>query len=255
MENITAEQLYFSLIGGILPALLWLFFWLREDSQRPEPRGLIMATFVGGMLMVPTAALLQLYAKDGIFAFQNALIYMSPLQNFITTHVQTIIFGAWSTIEETLKLFIAWLIAMRLKEDDEPIDAVIYMITAALGFAALENALFMIQKPEYLLDWSKSYAFITGNIRFIGSSLLHTCASAIVGVSIALAFYKQKKTKIVYGAVGLITAIVLHTLFNLFIIKGSDVITFQVFSLVWLSVVMLMLFFEKIKGINPINKI
>jgi len=255
MTDITAEQIYFCLIGGILPALLWLFFWLHEDKQRPEPRGLIMATFVGGMLMVPVAAQLQDFAKNGLFAFQNALLYGSPLQNLVTTYMQTFIFGAWSGIEEILKLSIAWLIAIRLKEDDEPIDVIIYMITAALGFAALENTLFMIQKPEYLLNWSKSDAFITGNIRFIGSSLLHICASAIIGVSIALAFYKRKKTMILYGAVGLTTAIVLHTVFNLFIIKGSNIITFQVFGVVWLSVVILMLFFEKIKGIKPINTI
>ena len=47
------QTILFALLGGVLPALLWLWFWLKEDKKRPEPRGLILLAFIAGMLTVP----------------------------------------------------------------------------------------------------------------------------------------------------------------------------------------------------------
>src|SRR3990172_4645093 len=41
--------LIFAVFGGILPALFWLWFWLKEDREHPEPRGKIAASFLVGM--------------------------------------------------------------------------------------------------------------------------------------------------------------------------------------------------------------
>ncbi len=39
----------------------------------------------------------------------------------------------------------AFILVLRSQDDDEPIDPSIYMITTALGFAAVENVLFLMQ--------------------------------------------------------------------------------------------------------------
>ena len=36
-QNLTASILFFAIAGGFIPSLLWLWFWLKEDSN-PEPR-------------------------------------------------------------------------------------------------------------------------------------------------------------------------------------------------------------------------
>ena len=54
--------LLLALLGGILPALLWLWYWLKEDAARPEPRGLIMLAFVAGMITVPLVVPLEALA-------------------------------------------------------------------------------------------------------------------------------------------------------------------------------------------------
>ena len=46
---INTDIIFYALLGGILPALIWLAFWLREDYKHPEPRGLILRTFLLGM--------------------------------------------------------------------------------------------------------------------------------------------------------------------------------------------------------------
>jgi len=44
--------LFSAFLIGFLPVLIWLFFWLSEDRQKPEPRSLIFSIFVLGMLSV-----------------------------------------------------------------------------------------------------------------------------------------------------------------------------------------------------------
>ena len=121
------------------------------------------------------------------------------------------------------------------------------MITAALGFAALENTFFILGP---LLDGNLFEGLITGNLRFIGASLLHTVSSAVIGVAIAFSYYKQARLRHDYLIFGIATAIVLHTVFNFFIIQESGVHIFIVFGGVWLAAIILLLLFERIKRIR-----
>ncbi len=213
-----------ALLGGVLPAIFWLWFWLRQDKQKPEPTGLIVRTFIAGMIVVPLALPLQKLAL-GLFTGVSLM-------------------AVWVIIEETLKYAIALLIVLWHKAVDEPIDYIIYMITIALGFAALENALFM-WNPLVAGDISGS--IITGNFRFLGATLLHVLASGAVGVFLAFAFYKNDTIKLLAGTVGLFIAIVLHTLFNLFIMDANGGAILSVFLIVWLLVILLFMIFEKVK--------
>ncbi len=230
--TISVETIFFSLVGGIVPSILWLFFWLKEDKKRPEPRGLIALTFICGMLMVPL-----------VIPFQKLTQIDSN---------GTLTFFIWATLEESLKFAAAYFIAIRRKEDNEPVDGLIYIMTAALGFAALENAIFIFQP---LSSGNVTESLITGNIRFIGASLLHTISSAVIGIALGLSFYKDKFTKLFSVLFALLIAIALHTAFNLFIMKEHSGTTFATFGFVWITIVVLMLFFEKIKKIYPVNKI
>jgi RsiW-degrading membrane proteinase PrsW (M82 family) len=213
-------------VSGLIPALFWLWFWLREDKKNPEPLFLIAATFVAGMSVVPLALPLQKLAME-IYTDANLI-------------------WSWVIIEETLKYALAVAIILWNRAVDEPIDMVIYMITIALGFSALENALFILT-PLTVGDFLNSA--LTGSFRFLGATLLHVLASGTVGVFLAFAFYKSNFMKICYGMIGLCIAIVLHALFNFFIIKGEGTIL-AVFLFVWIGIIMLFLVFEKVKNLE-----
>lgn len=230
--NFTSSSIFFSLLGGVVPSIIWLLFWLREDSKRPEPRGMLMLTFFAGMLTVPL-----------VIPFQHALQVKGDM---------TSTFFVWAAIEEFFKFAAAYLVAIRLKEDNEPVDALIYMMTVALGFAAMENSIFIL-KP--ISEGIFSDGFITGNVRFIGASLLHTLASATIGIALGLSFYKAKSTKVLGVLFALVIATILHTMFNLLIMKEHSGTTFATFGFVWISTVVLMLFFERIKNIYAVNKL
>lgn len=228
---ISTQTLLYALLGGILPALLWLWFWLKEDKKSPEPRGLILLSFVAGMFVVPLVL---------------------PLQKIAATYFMgTTVLILWASAEEILKFLAAWLLVLRRKEMNEPIDAVIYMITVALGFAAFENMLFLLNP---LGDGNILEYILTGNLRFMGAMLLHTLTSATIGIAIALSFYKTKMLKRTYLGIGIILSIILHTLFNFFIILTNGEKLLTIFLFVWAGIIILILFFEKIKKIrNPEN--
>lgn len=214
-------------LGGIIPALIWLLFWLREDRRHPEPRGRIFITFLAGMLSVlavlPLEHLVQEHVGGGLFT----------------------LFLLWAIIEETLKFIFAYFAGLHNRECDEPIDPIIYMITAALGFAALENALFLLTP---IGDGLLAQSIMTGNMRFIGASVLHTLASGIIGVALAFSFYKAKKVKRWFVFIGLILAIALHTFFNFSIIGQTNILS--VFAYIWFGVIVLLIIFEKVKHLR-----
>ncbi|MEK7135501.1 MAG: PrsW family glutamic-type intramembrane protease [Patescibacteria group bacterium] len=220
----------YALAGGILPALIWLFFWLREDSRHPEPDGLILKTFLLGML----AVVLVLPFQKGVETFFPSLAVL-PL--FL-----------WALLEEVFKFGAGYFGGLHSVEDNEPLDPLIYMITAALGFVALENALFIFGP---LLDHNLTQGLITGNLRFIGASLLHVVSSGFIGVALSLSFYQSRSKRIFKVALGLIAAVLFHLVFNLLIVNVEGSGTTAAFTVVWVGVALLLLAFEKIKTIAP----
>lgn len=234
-EAITKETILFALIGGILPALLWLWFWLKED-RHPEPRRIIIYTFLWGMLMVPLALILE-----------RVILVVEEWTGADKTFLGVIILlFLWAFVEEYLKYFAAKKAALTKISFDEPVDAIIYLITAALGFAALENTLFLL---KVIGQDGHFFGFITGNLRFIGATLLHVATSAIVGASMAYAFFhKENMKRNVAG--GLIIATILHFLYNYFIIKSEGVGIFKVFIPLWLIIIVIIFIFEKVKRIK-----
>ena len=70
--------------GGILPALIWLWFWLREDREAPEPRGLIALSFAAGMAVVYFVLPIQKLAVLALPGIMDALDMLGGLWQFIS---------------------------------------------------------------------------------------------------------------------------------------------------------------------------
>ena len=172
-----------------------------------------------------------------------------PFQKGVQIAFPTLIifpFVLWAALEEVFKFVAGYFGGIHSVEDNEPLDPLIYMITAALGFVAVENALFIFS-PIQAEDLSQS--LITGQLRFIGASLLHVVASGIVGVGLSFSFYQSRMQKIVKVTLALLGAIAFHILFNLLIVKVDDIGTTLAFIFVWVGVVALLLAFEKVRSI------
>ena len=224
-QNLTASTLFFAIAGGFIPSLLWLWFWLKEDSH-PEPRTNLIYTFIAGMIVVPIAMI-----------FEYFTLFQAGLAGSFSLLI-------WAFIEETLKYGAARKMAFSRPVFDEPVDAIIYMVTAALGFASLENTLFIIKTFHNSGILS---GLDIGNVRFIGATLLHTASSATVGAFMAFSLRKNRKNLKRNTYIGIVVAGLLHFAFNYLTIKSGGGNILKALIPLWLIIIVIIFVFEKVK--------
>lgn len=248
---LTFKPFVIAIAGGVLPALFWLWFWRREDEKSPEPTGLIALSFVAGIaiayLVIPAQNLI-IATLPAVTQFVNAIALKLSLAMPASQTVQMIL---WAGTEEIGKFVTVFLIAFHSSDFDEPLDAVIYLITAALGFTAIENTLYLLQ--DLSINDGLTVA-INGNLRFMGATVVHIVSSSIVGITVAFSFYYPRIIRFFSITLGLILAILLHAYFNLSIIEVSGIFgTILVFSQFWIAIFIIIIIIHFIKRIKPNN--
>lgn len=222
------------LILTFLPPILWLLFYLRED-RHPEPKFLLLLTFIGGM----ASALVALLAEC-LFVFY---LSGSCRAGISPTFSPLILFLGISFIEEYIKYLPVKYLVIRRPDFDEPVDGMIYMMTSAMGFAALENVLFVL--PMFHENLPASLEIATN--RFLGANLLHALSSGIVGFFLARAWFHPHRHHFI--ALGIIIAAFLHTAFNYLILVREMAAqgTFYLILLLVTMAVMVFIDFERLK--------
>ena len=225
-SELIQNPIAFAIITGLLPSLLWLFFWLRLDRRRGEPFALLFICFIVGAASVLFATLLQGGVRE-LMPDSNARIVV------------------FAGIEEVLKFFVFYMVAYQSDFNDEPIDASIYLITVALGFAALENIFYVIAPAT---QEGLTAGLLTGGFRFFGSTLLHTIASAFIGIFVTLAPRGFKSMGMFLGIAG---AIFLHSTFNFFILKNDSASFLQVYGYLWVAAIINLVILEKLRRLPP----
>lgn len=191
---------------GLIPSFSWLFFYLKKD-EHPEPKYLIAQTFLLGMISAPF-----------VVAFEVLPTYLFTSGAVSQALLSSPAFLFWAAfVEEAFKFLIIWIFILNNPEFDEPVDAMIYLIVAGLGFAAMENILFLFKVyPQGI-----SSTIAVWGLRFVGATFLHSLAAAITGYFVALAwFYYHHAYKLI--ALGLFLATIFHLAFNLFILQSSS---------------------------------
>lgn len=242
LELIFSAQSALIVALGILPPILWLLFWLREDHY-PEPRREIIFVFFAGMVSVAAALLFE-----NIFLGANSIfkkIFMYSVSSF-----QILNLLGFALIEELSKTGAAFFTAIKSRYFDEPEDGIVYLITAALGFAAMENVLFIAGSLKVGVEQS----LIVSAFRFINAVLLHVSSAAIIGAGFAFSFYhKTHRNKDVVFSI--ILATLLHALYNYLIIKNIESAVGQLSAtlLVIAGAIIALLLFEKARRLHKQN--
>ncbi len=190
------------MILAFLPPILWLLIYLREDLH-PEPFRVLLLAFVGGIAAGIVALIVERGVMWGIDANKQFFIF----------------FAAIALIEEYAKYLSVKFLILNQPDFNEPIDAMIYMVTAGLGFAAIENVLFLLAQiydPVLLLGENLIAGAQLSAARFVGANLLHALASAVVGYFLARAWFRPRRHH--WVALGIFLAALLHVGFNYLII-------------------------------------
>lgn len=215
---------YLPIILGLLPGFAWLIFYLKED-EHPEPKKLIFEIFLAGA--ISTFIVLGFQTMFNNWAMPRGIAQYSLLSFFVL-----------AAIEEFFKFGAARVVIGGHREEfDEPVDAMIYLIVAALGFATVENIA--------AVSNAKELAFETTTLRFIGATLLHTLSSGLLGYYWARSII-QGKSRLLFTGFALAT--LLHTAFNYLIIKFEPIVIPTVILIVF--AIFVLYDFEKLKKVE-----
>jgi len=230
---------FFYILFGVLPSFIWLLYFLRKDVH-PESNRMVLKIFLYGMLITLPAILIEKGAGDFISSWLKESFFGKILYIFIGV----------AFIEEFLKYLVVREQVLADPEFDEPTDVILYLIIAALGFAALENILYLLQ-----FKILGEVIFIT-SFRFLGAIFLHALCSGTLGYFLALSFYTpEKKLRLLVFGFSLTT--LLHGVFNYSIIKIEDNWAFvflPIIILIGLSI-FVTFGFKRLKKIKSVCKI
>ncbi|MBD3282054.1 MAG: PrsW family intramembrane metalloprotease [Candidatus Portnoybacteria bacterium] len=238
-------KLILCLLLAPLPSIIWLAFYLRKDKH-PEPNKMIIKIFFLGVLSVPLAGLLEHLFFEGISRLN------------IISQIVILVIG-FAFIEEFLKYLVVKFGALRSSFFDEPVDAMIYMIIAALGFAAAENIYLLSQAYPATMPIGSALEFIS--TRFLGATFLHALASGIIGYFLAASLLVNSKIRKLLLWSGILIGTILHSIFNYIIILNSqgliDALTRNFYLLILLvfMAITLSFMFKKINKHRSICKI
>ena len=177
-------------IIALAPGLFWLWFFYKQDCYEPEPLSLVAKMYFLGMV----AAAIALF-----------------LENIIVPFIPDVLFPvlAVPVTEELAKFTMVVLFVYRDAEFDEPMDGIVYATATALGFATLENLLYVLPVQ------SLSSLVVSGTFRAILSVPGHALFAVFWGFALGIAKFRPPGKKAGIVAAGLILAIAVHGFFNL----------------------------------------
>ena len=148
--------------AALVPAIVLMCYVYNKDKIEKEPFGLILRLFLFGALST-VAAMAGEYALTWLldqFLPASSLLYVA-IDNFLVV----------ALTEEFCKRFVAKSCTWRNPAFNFRFDAVVYAVSAALGFAALENVLYVL-----------SYGFGTALTRAVLSVPLHGFCGVFTGL-------------------------------------------------------------------------
>ena len=137
----------FIIFAALFPAvLLWAYIW-RKDQKKEPFSWLAKATMYGVVICFPVA-IVELIIGNILFYPDG-----NPTTVFGTTANA---FLVAAIPEESFKLLALWLVLRKNPFFDEHFDGIVYAVCVGLGFAALENIIYLFDNIE---NWM-SIAFV-----------------------------------------------------------------------------------------------
>jgi RsiW-degrading membrane proteinase PrsW (M82 family) len=179
--------------AAVLPSLLLLWYFYSRDVF-PEPRGVLLKTFGLGVLAVLPVLLVGLPV---LLLFVQPLARISPVAGGVSAAFLTA-----GVPEEFFKFVVVAYWCARRPEFDEPMDGIVYGATASLGFATMENVLY-VSGGSLELALGRGFTAVP----------CHAFLGAIMGYYVGQARFRPERRRALL-ATGLGVAMLLHGLYD-----------------------------------------
>lgn len=186
---------------AVLPALGIAYYVYWRDQHEPEPHKYLIYCFLFGMLSTIPAIILETYGGSLGYGISY---------NMFDTFIYAFVVIALT--EEFVKYFFLRYYIYPKDEFCEPMDGIVYSVMVSMGFAALENIL-------YVLKGGTGLAII----RALTAIPAHAAFAVFMGYFVGLAkFESNKGKKMLLLATGLLSATVIHGAYDFFIMQRNE---------------------------------
>jgi len=194
---------------AIAPGIAICLFIFHRDAYNREPKLNLFASFMLGAAVVFPVAYIEIFFSK----FSDNTISGTAITAFL----------AVALTEEIGKFFVLRFYAYPKKSFDEPLDGIVYGVMIGMGFATLENILY-VQK----------FGIQTGFLRMFLAVPAHATFGVLMGYHVGKGkFDRPNKSRLLF--LGLFWAVLFHGLYDFFLflqgnpyIKGyiSDLLLF-----------------------------
>jgi RsiW-degrading membrane proteinase PrsW (M82 family) len=183
-------QTALAIVFTVLPIVVLLRYFYTRDVCR-EPRAALVKTFLLGLLVTIPAVPILLGLSEILPLLSLGPLLAALYDAFVVAAIP----------EELLKLLVIVLYCARRVSFDEPMDGVVYGATAALGFAALENVL-------YVAGGGLTAALV----RSVTAVPMHAMMGAVLGYYVARARFGGGRRIDIWKGWGI--AVLMHGLYD-----------------------------------------
>jgi RsiW-degrading membrane proteinase PrsW (M82 family) len=218
------------LVLAVAPGVALILFFYSRDRYRKEPVGVLLATFGLGAAALAPAAITSL-------SLQRLTGWSSDTPNLFHALLGAMLIVG--LVEEGAKFVVVRFYAYHRRQFDEPYDGILYSVAAALGFATLENILYIF-----------SGGAGTGVMRALLSVPSHAFDGVLMGYFLGEAkFARSERAGNWLTALGLGLAVLAHGLYD-FIVFSLDKAPFLLLSLAVLLALAWVIFFKATRKLS-----
>ncbi|MCD4780976.1 MAG: PrsW family intramembrane metalloprotease [Candidatus Omnitrophica bacterium] len=188
-------QILMSFVMAAVPSLLLTVYFYRQDKRSPEPKRLILKIFLLGVIFT-----FPVYILETIISRTNIYFSISP---FLFYFFEAFVVAG--LCEEYIKLGIVKRYVYHDRHFNEVMDGIVYAVVASLGFACMENILYVLNGT-----WRTALA------RAFTAVPMHAVCSGMMGYYVGLAkFATTKKREEFLISRGFWQAVLIHGTYNL----------------------------------------
>lgn len=194
---------------ALAPAIAIILFILAKDRYNKEPFRNLFTSFLLGTVSTVPAIILEVFIKGRFEYFfeANSVLYYAFFA-----------FGAVALSEEGSKFFMLRYYAYPHKAFDEPLDGIVYGVLISMGFATVENVLYVFQ-----------YGYHTAVVRMFMSVPAHGCFGVMMGYYVGLAKFDRARMAALLKQ-GLLIAVFFHGSFDFLLFIQQDKQVTQILS-------------------------
>ncbi len=222
------------LLVAITPGITILLYVYYRDRYEKEPPELVRKVFVYGALSTLLAGSAEMIMLSFHFWWleKHVLFLFAFLYSFIVI----------GPVEEGIKYIVTYKLTFKNPEFNEPMDGIVYATSASLGFATLENIMYVFR-----------YGMNVGIDRAFISVPVHAFMGIIMGSYLGKARFKDKRERTKLLAKAFYVPALLHGFFD-FVLLSRTLLAILIYPFIIYIMILSLKDIDKALFLSPFKR-